>query len=266
MVAVAGRRHSFASLPSVGATEGTPLNVSRAHQESMHNLERMKLARETELIRQRALQQRSKLEAKSVRLRSDIAEHMHAAREQAHAINQATRHEREILRRARAELASERASFDHEMRRREAAFKTFETQQRKREANRRRESATAASTRSNTVVPPPLATAPQLARFAAFERAFAAFEASAAVDLVADGLPWPPDDCPVSGVRRTDSDAARKQRLKKAMLRWHPDKFLATNGTRIRPDELPAVTERLGAVLQRVQQERHAYGCATGVE
>ena len=102
--------------------------------------------------------------------------------------------------------------------------------------------------------------------FASVRRAFAAFEASAAVDLVADGLPWPPDDCPVSGVRRTDSDAARKQRLKKAMLRWHPDKFLATNGTRIRPDELPAVTERLGAVLQRVQQERHAYGCATGVE
>ena len=64
----------------------------------------------------------------------------------------------------------------------------------------------------------------------------------------------------------TDSEAARKQRLKKAMLRWHPDKFLATNGTRIRPDELPAVTERLGAVLQRVQQERLAFGCAPGVE
>ena len=260
MVAAAGRRHSFASLPSFGTAEGSPLNISRAHQQSMHNLERVRLAREAEAMQQRAVQQRSKLAAESVRLRSDIQEHMQAAREQAHAINQATRHEREILRRARADLAIDRASFDHEMRRREAAFKSFETQQRKREASRRRESAPAASTRSTAVAPLPLATAPQLARFADFERAFAAFEASDAVDLAADGLPWPPDDCPVSGVRRTDSDALRKQRLKKAVLRWHPDKFLAANGARVRPDELPSVTERLGAVLQRVQQERHAYG------
>jgi hypothetical protein len=65
-----------------------------------------------------------------------------------------------------------------------------------------------------------------------------------------------------AGVRRSDSDAARKQRLKKAMLRWHPDKYLAAHASRISAGELAAVVERVTAVMQRVQQERVAYGSA----
>ena len=65
-----------------------------------------------------------------------------------------------------------------------------------------------------------------------------------------------------AGVRRSDSDAARKQRLKKAMLRWHPDKYVAAHASRISEGELAAVVERVTAVMQRVQQERVAYGSA----
>ena len=68
-----------------------------------------------------------------------------------------------------------------------------------------------------------------------------------------------------AGVRRSDSDAARKQRLKKAMLRWHPDKYVAAHASRISADELAAVVERVTAVMQRVQQERVAYGSAPAV-
>ena len=257
-----GGRRSFGELPGLpGSSLDGSLAVSRAQQEQMYDLERMKLARETELIRQRAMQQRQKMEKASVQLRSDIQDHMQAARDRAYAIDQANRHEREYLRRMRAEVASERASFDHESRRREAAYTKYEAEQKKRSAARQRERAPRASSATKRKVPPPLATAAQLARYAAHERAFALFEGSASAEAQPmDSLPWPPDDCPVSGVRRTDSDDARKQRLKKAMLRWHPDKFVAAHSARVVPAELPAVIERLNAVLQRVQQERLLYG------
>ena len=37
-------------------------------------------------------------------------------------------------------------------------------------------------------------------------------------ELPMASLPWPPEDVPVSGVRRSDSDAARKARLEKSYL------------------------------------------------
>ena len=55
--------------------------------------------------------------------------------------------------------------------------------------------------------------------FAAFEAAFERFEADVdGSELPMASLPWPPQDVPVSGVRRSDSDAARKARLEKSYL------------------------------------------------
>ena len=163
-------------------------------------------------------------------------------------------------RRERASIASERASFDHEVRRREAAFRSYENEARRRATERE---SRPRQQRRASVVPPPLASQAAIAVFAAFEAAFERFEADVdGSELPMASLPWPPEDVPVSGVRRSDSDAARKARLKKALLRWHPDKYVAAHASRISASELAAVVERVTAVMQRVQQERVAYGSA----
>ena len=116
---VSASRRSYGDLPIDG------LSVSRVYQEKVHDLERVRLARETDVLRQQALQQRHKAEVAASKLRADLQDHMSAARECAFALDQQTRHERD-LRRARADLASERASFNSEMRRRESVFTQYE--------------------------------------------------------------------------------------------------------------------------------------------
>ena len=71
-------------------------------------------------------------------------------------------------------------------------------------------------------------------------------------------VPWPPVECPVSGMRRDDSADRRKQLLKVALLRWHPDKFEAAHGGKLKPSEHEAVMEKVTATLRRVQAERAA--------
>ena len=143
-------------------------------------------------------------------------------------------------------------------------FKTFEQEQKRRAAERASAPPPAPPPPQRTV-PPPLATAAQIALFAAFEHSWQEFEASPEqTGLAMAALPWPPENVPVSGVRRSDSDAARKQRLKRAMLRWHPDKFMAAHERRIAPEEVAAVLERVNILLQRVQQERVAYSGGGG--
>ena len=117
---VSASRRSYGDLPIDG------LSVSRVYQEKVHDLERVRLARETDVLRQQALQQRHKAEVAASKLRADLQDHMSAARECAFALDQQTRHEHEFLRRARADLASERASFNSEMRRRESVFTQYE--------------------------------------------------------------------------------------------------------------------------------------------
>ena len=303
---------------------GLAPELARARQQSMHGLERQRLQQQSELVQQKARQQRNRLEQDSLRLRTDIRDHKFVARERAFEDGQATRAERELIRptlashpnswsrhmsrqralthtrRERASIASERASFDHEVRRREAAFRSYENEARRRATERE---SRPRQQRRASVVPPPLASQAAIAVFAAFEAAFERFEADVdGSELPMASLPWPPEDVPVSGVRRSDSanpnpynphpnpspspnprpdanptptpnpnpnqvrrsdsDAARKARLKKALLRWHPDKYVAAHASRISASELAAVVERVTAVMQRVQQERVAYGSA----
>ena len=131
---------------------GLAPEVARAQQESIHGLERMRLQQQSELVQQKARQQRHRLEQESMKLRTDIRDHKFVARERVFETGQATRMERELIRstplapqlnltspnksqrapnlsrRERASVASERASFDHAVRRREAAFRSYEVE------------------------------------------------------------------------------------------------------------------------------------------
>ena len=131
---------------------GLAPEIARAQQQSMHGLERMRLQQQSELVQQKARQQRHRLEQESMKLRTDIRDHKFVARERVFETGQATRMERELIRstllapqlnltspnksqrapnlsrRERASVASERASFDHAVRRREAAFRSYEVE------------------------------------------------------------------------------------------------------------------------------------------
>ena len=89
------------------------------------------------------------------------------------------------------------------MRRREAAFRSYENEARRRATERE---SRPRQQRRASVVPPPLASQAAIAVFAAFEAAFERFEADVdGSELPMASLPWPPEDVPVSGVRRSDS-------------------------------------------------------------
>ena len=77
---------------------GLAPEVARAQQESIHGLERMRLQQQSELVQQKARQQRHRLEQESVKLRTDIRDHKFVARERAFETGQATRVERELIR------------------------------------------------------------------------------------------------------------------------------------------------------------------------
>ena len=65
--------------------------MARVHQEHAYMLERARLSRENEVLRQRALQQRHRLEQESIKIRTGILDGMNKAREQTYLVNQAVR-------------------------------------------------------------------------------------------------------------------------------------------------------------------------------
>ena len=77
---------------------GLAPELARARQQSMHGLERQRLQQQSELVQQKARQQRLRLEQDSLRLRTDIRDHKFVARERAFEDGQATRAERELIR------------------------------------------------------------------------------------------------------------------------------------------------------------------------
>ena len=88
-------RHSARPVMNLG---GLAPEVARAQQQSIHGLERMRLQQQSELVQQKARQQRHRLEQESVKLRTDIRDHKFVARERAFETGQATRVERELIR------------------------------------------------------------------------------------------------------------------------------------------------------------------------
>ena len=77
---------------------GLAPEVHRAQQQSVHGLERVRLQQQSELVQQKARQQRHRLEQESVKLRTDIRDHKFVARERAFETGQATRTEQELIR------------------------------------------------------------------------------------------------------------------------------------------------------------------------
>ena len=75
-------------------------------------------------------------------------------------------------------------------------------------------------------------------------------------------VPFPPSGDPAgllaAGVARGGDDgnaAARKKLLRKALLRWHPDKWAGVMG-RVREGELEAFAERLREITQRLVEQK----------
>ena len=99
--------------------------------------------------------------------------------------------------------------------------------------------------------------------WAEYDRAFETFETSLA--SVPHGLesvrladiPFPPRADPAGLVEAAaytrgtaeEAAAARKRLLRRALLRWHPDKWAAVVG-KVRAEDKAALAERLGAITQ----------------
>jgi hypothetical protein len=77
---------------------GLAPEVARARQFAQHGLERERLQQQSELVQQKARQQRHRLEQESIKLRTDIRDNKFVARERAFENGQATRVEREHIR------------------------------------------------------------------------------------------------------------------------------------------------------------------------
>ena len=56
-------------------------------------------------------------------------------------------------------------------------------------------------------------------------------------------------------VHQTRGEALR-QAWRLAALQWHPDKFMAQHGQRIRQDQQAAIERRLQVIWQQLQHER----------
>jgi hypothetical protein len=98
--------------------------------------------------------------------------------------------------------------------------------------------------------------------WAEYDRAFEGFETSLA--SVPHGLesvrladiPFPPAADPAglaeAGVSRStteEGESLRKRLLRRALLRWHPDKWAAVVA-KVRAEDKAALAERLGAITQ----------------
>ena len=199
-----------------------------------------------------------------------VHEAMEAARHRMAEERNAARTHDNFLRKCRVEADAARAAFAADIRRQQAFFDASERHRARREAEKVRY-AEEQQRRSDHVQygdgafggaasskPPFVATRQQEQAYAAFEAAFEAFEGAKA-DAALYGLvdvPWPPSGCPVSGMRKGETLEQCKQRVKLALLRWHPDKFTAAHSGKLKAAERDAITDKVHAVLRRVHHER----------
>lgn len=106
---------------------------------------------------------------------------------------------------------------------------------------------------------------PQVPRFASFEsydRAWAAFEkkiGGAVAPLGLGDIPWPLSLPSVSGAGPSEEPAARKKKLRNALLRWHPDKCERWMA-RVKEADRKKVTERVKEVTRLILKEKERFG------
>jgi len=72
-------------------------------------------------------------------------------------------------------------------------------------------------------------------------------------------VPWPSLLPTVSGISPDDGPGERKQKLRAAVLRWHPDKWGRILES-IRAGDRAQVMERVKGVTRRILEERKRYG------
>ena len=99
----------------------------------------------------------------------------------------------------------------------------------------------------------------------AFDQAFTTWEAESAghETLSLETIPFPPAHDPAGlseagllrGVSGEGGEQNRKKLLRKALLRWHPDKWMS-NASKIRAEELSELTERLSAITQALVEQK----------
>lgn len=100
------------------------------------------------------------------------------------------------------------------------------------------------------------------ASFAEYDTAWKLFEdglKGQGGDVGAADVPWPAGLASVSGVQAADSAKERKQKLRAAVLRWHPDKWMCVL-QRVRPEERADVMARVQEVTRRILAERKLAG------
>jgi len=229
-------------------------------------------AHEMDVLRQRLKADRTRSDRERLELLSAMQEALQEAKRRQNEHVQQVRRQDAFMQRCRAEADQARASFEADVKRRQAFFDASAAAQKRRESEkaqhaeeqrRREEAGTAyglASASGAARAPPCLRTPQQERAYDAFEAAFVAFEGAPAdvSTYTMASLPWPPSGCCVSGARKGDSDERRKQRLKLALLRWHPDKFEAAHGGKLDTSQRAAIMEKVTETLRRVQAERSA--------
>ena len=227
--------------------------------------------REMDLLRQRLKADRQRSDRERLELLASMQQAMAEAKKRQAEEAAAVRRQDAFLKQARAEMSKARASFHQDVKRCQAFFDAAAEDSARRRAERtqaaeQQQQRDEQSQSQHGIRPqngqrlgPSLITTAQQARaHVAFEAAFERFEAADddVASFTISTVPWPPIDCPVSGMRPTDTPERRKQLLKLSLLRWHPDKFAAAHLGKLRPEERTAVMEKVNATLRRVQTER----------
>jgi hypothetical protein len=235
---------------------------------------------EMDRLRQRLRQDRDISDTAQAEMIEHMQRAMEAARAKLNEERNAARRQSAFLERCRVEATSARQAFEADVRRRQAMYDASDRHKQRREAERqraaeeqRRREATGYGDEKFGGTPSLgtvlfVSTQAQERAYEAYEHAFAAFEAAPCDEpaFTLASMPWPPSNCPVSGARRGEAAEMRKQRLKMALLRWHPDKFLAAHAGKFVEGERGMIVEAVSAVLRRVQAERAAAERAAAVE
>lgn len=106
--------------------------------------------------------------------------------------------------------------------------------------------------------------AQEITTYGAFDAAWRTFEQLLRPGCLPQGglgladIPWPTVLPTVSGIEATDGPKERKQKLRTAVLRWHPDKWAPVLG-HIRAAEQKEVLDRVAAVTRRILEERKRF-------
>ena len=201
----------------------------RARARSIMSVSLRQREADLEMLRNKIKIERTRSSRADARLLNDMEASVLEARERGLAAQKSKQVKDEYLRRCRLEVSAARASFEQDVKRHEAVFKTCEADRarRKAEADQRKTIPPfKVVQRPCSAAPSSLFTAEQIRAYESWEVRFADFEGSPDEPRFGvDDVPWPPKSCLVSGIRRGDSEEIKRQRLKQAIPALRPRPF-----------------------------------------